>query len=139
MSLTKSKQIDQYDLNGIFIKTWNSVKDASEKLGISHQGINRCIRGKNGRAGKYIWKNHIQNPPKKVSSHSDFLQSYYTYRSDHFSKPVDQLDCNGLYIKTWKSAKIAGKILNINPGNITSVCKKYRKTAGGYIWKYLNE
>jgi predicted DNA-binding ArsR family transcriptional regulator len=63
--------------------------------------------------------------------------SYEKYM-EAICKRVNQYDLNGNYIKTWPSCTIASKELNIAGTRITAVCrgKKYRKTAGGFIWKY---
>lgn len=53
-------------------------------------------------------------------------------------KAVIQYDKNMKIIKEWDSIKEAEKVLGINHGHITEVCrgKNYRKHAGGFIWKY---
>lgn len=53
-------------------------------------------------------------------------------------KPIIQCDLNGNKIKEWDSITQASSELNISFTNIAKCCKggKYRKTAGGYIWKY---
>lgn len=50
------------------------------------------------------------------------------------SKAVVQITGNKEIVH--KSATEAGRTLGIFPGNITRVCKRQRKTAGGYQWKY---
>lgn len=50
------KQTLQYDLNGNFIKLWNSQTEASKATGIAHSHINNCCRGKENSAGGFIWK-----------------------------------------------------------------------------------
>ena len=50
----KCKQIDQYDKKGKFIRQWDSVKEASEKLGI--RNICSCLKGFRKTAGKFVWK-----------------------------------------------------------------------------------
>ena len=51
-------------------------------------------------------------------------------------KQVDRYDKKGNYIDSFDNAKIAGKILNINPSGIYACCKGIRKSAGCFIWKY---
>lgn len=56
-------------------------------------------------------------------------------------KPVLQIDIStGETINEFKTAKVAGEILDINHTHIYEVCSgaKSRKTAGGFIWKYKN-
>lgn len=58
-------------------------------------------------------------------------------RSEIRKIKVVQFDKNGNFIKEWDSAMNAEKDLGIR--NVTSCCKKKRKTAGGYVWMYLSE
>ena len=51
-----SKRVIQYDLDGNFIKMWDSIKDAQQTLKISH--ISRCCLGKSKTAGGYVWKHN---------------------------------------------------------------------------------
>lgn len=54
---TAPKKIDQYSLDGKFIKTWNSGTELS-KCGF-HQGtICQCCKGKLKTSKGYIWKYH---------------------------------------------------------------------------------
>jgi hypothetical protein len=56
--------------------------------------------------------------------------------------PVDVYDCNGNYIATFASSKIASEKLNVNVGDIASCCKgiksngKRKYQAKGYIFRY---
>jgi|WetSurMetagenome_2_1015567.scaffolds.fasta_scaffold572974_2 hypothetical protein len=52
------------------------------------------------------------------------------------SKPVLQYSLNGIFIKEYESANIAARELNINFGNICSVCRGDRVKAANFIWKY---
>ena len=51
-------------------------------------------------------------------------------------KPVSQYTKGGEWIRDWTSAKEAGTTLSIDRGDITTVCKGRRVSAGGYIWRY---
>lgn len=50
----RSKSVTQYDMNGNFIKQWESARLAQENLKISH--IIECCRNKRKSSGGYIWK-----------------------------------------------------------------------------------
>lgn len=52
------KKINQYDLEGNFIKTWNSIREAERKLNISNANICKCLKNRKycKSAGGYIWK-----------------------------------------------------------------------------------
>lgn len=53
---SKYKRIKQYDLKGNYIKTWNSLIEASNKLNIIDTSICKCLKGKRNKAGGYIWR-----------------------------------------------------------------------------------
>ena len=57
------KKIEQWSLDGEFIKLWNSLKEAGETMGIHRGSISGCANGypKNKTAGKFIWKFHKSN------------------------------------------------------------------------------
>ena len=52
------KKVNQYDLDGNYIKTWNSIKDVETKLGISSSHITGCCKHNYGRKtiGGYRWE-----------------------------------------------------------------------------------
>lgn len=51
-----SKPINQYDLNGNFIKTWPSTMEIQRQLGFSASSISKCCKGKLKTCGGYIWR-----------------------------------------------------------------------------------
>ena len=56
ISISKHKKINQYDLNGNFIKEWNSIKEASKKLNIPQSLISRCVLGQRNKTHNYKFK-----------------------------------------------------------------------------------
>lgn len=54
--VAKSKSILQYDLNGIFIKEWDSGKKAATSLNICQPNINACCNNKIPKYKGFIWK-----------------------------------------------------------------------------------
>ena len=65
----------------------------------------------------------------------------YGSRTQKTRKRVYQCDLNGNVIKLWNGIRVASRGLNIPSQQISQCCnqKKYRKSAGGYIWKYESE
>ena len=53
-----SKKINQYDLNGNFIKLWHSTMDIERELKIKHDSISNCCKHKKSykTAGGYKWE-----------------------------------------------------------------------------------
>lgn len=56
-----SKKVNQYDLEGNYIETWDSIMDVERKLGINNSNISRCCNGYKNSAGGFKWK-HYQMP-----------------------------------------------------------------------------
>jgi hypothetical protein len=50
----RAKKIDQFSLDGSYIRTWNCIIDAKKELNIFH--IDKVCLGKRKSAGGYIWK-----------------------------------------------------------------------------------
>ena len=50
------KSVLQFSKDGIFIKEYNSIKDANNELNISSGSISRCCLGKAKTVAGYIWK-----------------------------------------------------------------------------------
>ena len=53
-------------------------------------------------------------------------------------KPVAQYDKDNNLIKKFNSACEVERILNISMSHISECCKFKRKSAGGYIWRYID-
>lgn len=93
----------------------------------------RSYKGKNNpNYGKHLseeTKQKIRNA--KLGS----KQSIETIKKK--SKPVNQYTLDGTLIKTWIGASQAMKELGIDKSSIGRVCTGKKKSAGGYIWKYV--
>ena len=123
--------VNQYSLDGKYIRTWASIKEANVAFGVRHNGgsqIGMACSGKCKSACGYMWKYNRGNT-------SDIAP----YRTNRYKK-VAQYSSDGKLIKAWDSVKEASETLKIDGGTITNVCKgKYYRTAGGYIWRYYND
>jgi group I intron endonuclease len=126
--------IFQYNLQGIFIREWESATIAGKILNINRGHIrNVCNErglGKNRSAGNYIWRYKKDNLLK--------VESYTNYSTTHQYKTIYQYDLQGKFIKEWKSIIFASKKLLIDRSTINRCALHQRsiKTAGGYVWKY---
>lgn len=48
--------VNCYDLNGHYIKSFNSITEACKEMKVTSSGIGLCLKKGRGRAGKYQWK-----------------------------------------------------------------------------------
>jgi hypothetical protein len=51
-----TKTIIQYNLEGNFIKEWNSIDEAAASLNIKKQGICNNLKNRSKTSGNYVWK-----------------------------------------------------------------------------------
>lgn len=56
----RAKKIIQYDLDGNFIRTWDSITEASVATNIHHSCIVDCCKGKQKTSGGFIWSYFIE-------------------------------------------------------------------------------
>ena len=91
-----------------------------------------CDRSDN-RAENLEWTTYRENNNHSIKVMKDAGKSK---RNNRLSKIVQQIDLQGNVIKEYPSGREAQRKTGI-PG-IDKVCAgaKYRKTAGGYFWKY---
>jgi len=52
----KSQKINQYSLDGKFIRIYNSIREAERSLNISKSGIIKVLKGISHSSGGFIWK-----------------------------------------------------------------------------------
>ena len=51
----KKIKVKQYDLNGNFIRIWDSILEAGKNLNIDNSSIVKVCKRKKNQAGGYIW------------------------------------------------------------------------------------
>ena len=82
--------------------------------------------------------NRIEN--LEMTTHSENIKKRYETGNDGNNyKAVNQYDLDGNYIATYKSSYEAEKITGIGRTCIGGCCRKERHTAGGYVWKFVEE
>lgn len=52
-------KVDQFDLNGKYIKTFESMSEAANSIGVTNKAISNVCRKKSKTSGGYIWRKHI--------------------------------------------------------------------------------
>ena len=125
--------IGQYDLNGNLITCFESLLDAERRTGHSEGSIRAAMnRGAKIKGTSYFFIQY--NKHQEISK----IVESYVIPLHGFSIPVVQISADGKYlINKYTSVTHAAKFLNKNTGHISAACKGNRKTAYGYIWKYL--
>lgn len=57
----KARKVDQYDINGTFIKTWRTLAEAARAYSVSAKTIRRSCKMGNYPVGGCIWKFHEED------------------------------------------------------------------------------
>ena len=121
-----ARKINQYSLNGEFIKTWDNVKEISNFYNISEMGIYSNLDKENSRASGYIWRVYFDNFPIKINAYCH-SKSY----------PIYQYDKELNLVNMFKSASEACLKTGVKKANLLhciNKTSKQRKTAIGFIW-----
>ena len=123
------KPIALIDEDGSIIKTYPSIKKASEDNNTNTHTIRDVLTGKyhsaKGNKYRYLDKKEIEIYGYKIGE--DIVKE---------KKAVIQLSLQGQYIKTFKSVYQASKYLNKPPKAIYDCLKGKYHTAYGYKWRY---
>ena len=91
---------------------------------VNHKDENKS----NNVSSNLEWCNHIYNA--LYGTCQERLRK-------HKQTAVEMIDKDTkIVIKTFESMKVAAESLGIHKEQISAVCRKQRKTAGGYIWRY---
>ena len=122
-----TRKITQYDLQMNKIKDFNSIVEASKELNIGKSNITGVLSNYRKTAGSFIFKYFEDD------------NHYDPVILNNKGRNVIQYDLDMKIIKVFNSLAEVSKELNINKNNIWAVIKNYRKTAGGFIFKYLEK
>ena len=120
-----TKPIIQCDLEGNFIKKYNSGIEASKETGISRGRISSALNGHSKTAGDYIWV-HEEN-----FSNLDISK----YKRDVKGIPIYQLNIDtGEIVNEFDRIADAGRYLGKNYKSIHKVLDMPERSAYGYRW-----
>ena len=125
------KAISQFTKEGTFIKTFDSILEASEELHISKSGISGVLGKVKKSSGGYQWC--------YVGDENNIKKHFKLKSGQQFRKPVSQFTKDGVFVKTYMSATEASDENNVSRGCISSCCNGNSQSAGEYQWCYVNE
>lgn len=117
----QGRKIQQYTLDGEFVKEYNSIAEASKELSIDKANIGHCCMHtpNHNSAGGYIWKYKEDNTPIIP----------YTPHS------VCQLDLEGNLVAIYKTAVLAKEKIGISTSSISNCCNGKIKSVKGFVFK----
>lgn len=121
----KHKVVEQYDVNGNFIREYGGLRQIQRETGMNYKTIEHCCLGDCKSAHGYQWK--YQNSGKSISK---ITLGHDRKPNTILYHPVKNIETGEIF----ESIKDAEKTYNIH--NISRACREL-KTAGGYHWVYL--
>ena len=125
-----TRKITQYDLEMNKINDFNSIVEAAKQLNIGKGTISGVLTNYRKTAGGFVFK-------YADDTNIDFSKKITINKNR--GRQVGQYDINGNLLHIHNSIADASRKLNIHKNNIWGVITHFRKTSGGFIWKYLEE
>jgi hypothetical protein len=119
-----SRKVYQYNLDGIFLNEYKSVREASRLLNLSHSNISRCCNYISKHCGGFIFryeKSNNINPLLKPNA---------------VKKSVIEIDEFGNKINEWVSIMECSRFTGIDSGGISRVCNCLFKSIKGRYFKF---
>ncbi len=117
----RSKRVDQFDLEGNFIRKWECISDIQNELGFSANCIRGVCLGKHKTSFGFVWKFDGTSPyikPNRVDKSTS-------------KQEIFQYDCDGNKLKSFPSITLAAESLNIQDSNINCICSGIGACASG--------
>lgn len=122
----KGNSVLQFDLDGNFIREFESAKDASKLYNCTQATITYACTGRTKTGVGFLWRY------KKDYNGEKLVYNPYVPKTKH----VLQFDLNNNFIAEYESMSQIEDILGFKQGNIKGVCNGRQKTAYGFVWKY---
>lgn len=126
-SLDKTSVV-QLDLNGTYIATYSTLREAHDKTGVLAGNISSCLLNKKNYSSGFYWVY------KK-----DYKEGNYQLKSklSKYLIPIAKYDMNDNFIKNYNTIIDAGKDDNISNFKIHEVASGERKSTSGYKYKFI--
>lgn len=131
-------------INGNKLYEYKSATEAGIKLNLDPSNINRAANGVTKKSGGYIWiykadfsKELVDEKIISLQTRLPTSQLTREKKSKNASQSIHQIDpIKGNIINTYKSARNASQVLNIDESNISRAASGSNKSSGGFIWIY---
>lgn len=125
--LYQEKPIYQYTLEGQYIQSFKSIKEASEKTGVTRSSINRFLEGKYRKGGNFLWsltKEESLEPYKRTPKDNSY-----------FNKALKVTDLQENTVTVYESIKDFAALLHKHPTSFTHAIKRKHP----YLKRYMIE
>lgn len=117
------KSVYQYDLEGNFVQSYDSLSEAGRAVGVPHANIIKCLQGSRQTAGGFQWSEIYKEKMIPYKRNQGFHRILYQYTKD------------GKFIKEWESVAEAARQLSFGKEYLAKKAKE-KGMAYGYLWSY---
>lgn len=139
----KKHKIYQFTLEGEFIQSFNSSREAGVKSNCDFSCITKCCNKHRLYCKDYIWSYNPEITEEEVILANKYIAQKAKERSEQTirknkkgRKPVLQYDLDGNFIKEWSSASEASLFYTNSPSQLHSCLIGKHKHSKGFIWKF---
>lgn len=123
------KKVSQYDMDGNYLSTYESLSEAAEKTGISTSGISAATNGRKLlTAGGFIWR--FGASERKVA----VKEIHKAIRATK-GAPVTRYDLSGKMIKTYYNIARAADELSLPRRTLSMAVNGKILVYAGFIWR----
>lgn len=129
----RQRKVNQYNLNGNYMLTFESLNEAARQLGIQESKISLACSGERITAGEYQWRYYDE-----YNSLEDIPPVEVPRTKKHC---VGQYDINDNLIAIYESYRAAAIAVEGTPSAISRICSgaKGLHTHKGYKWKIVDD
>lgn len=126
-TLGTAKEVDVYDLDGNFLRSYDSINMALKDLHLGWGRVSECLKKGVGRTGQYQIR--YKSPEKYALERTPIGP----YKADNMPKEVNIYDLSGKRLMTCKSISEASRKLNTHIYSIRKCVQGRYLRAGQYI------
>ena len=129
------RKVNQYTLDGKFIQTFNSAREAKRILDKKGIAVTGCCLGTHPTAGGFYWR-YFEGDTSDIFI-EPFVKVEYIKKAQ--TRAICQYTLTGDFIKNYSSMVEAHRDTKIYLRSIRECCQGKRDNVGGFIWKYADE
>lgn len=112
------KKIYKFALDGEFLRSYKSIQEAADDVGVDQANIVACLHGRQRQSGGFYWN----------------YEKRFDFKPYQPEKAVCQYTLSGKFIAKWDSIKEASVTLHTTAINRAI---RTKNTAAGYQWRYF--
>lgn len=118
-----TKKVYQYDLEGNFLKEFDSLHQAENLTGVQTYSINKCCNKEYKNSGNFIWR-------------------FYKKEKLNLIEELAKIKCYNLkgdFLKYYPSTAEASKDTGVSEDSIRAACRMVANRGGKFQWRYITD